>query len=86
VTNKKKNFKIEKFLNPKGHPSSGFVVAYHGKSPWKKKEEHTYLRIGDCHQIVSLHKTDYDTNEDFIKKLEQLETVIFKFKEHLKSL
>lgn len=82
-----KNFKLQEFLNPDDHPSSGFVVCYHGKSPWTKlkKRKYTYLRIGDCHQTVNLHKTDQDSTEDFIKKLKLLVSTINKFIAYLEK-
>jgi|688.fasta_scaffold211765_5 hypothetical protein len=79
-----KVFKTETWLNPKNHPSTGSVVCYHGKAPWKKhKKKLTFLQISDCSGSIRLHRTDYDTKEDFASKLENLEMAISEFRKYL---
>jgi len=82
------DYSDRKWLNPEGSPSTGSVTAYHGAPPWKqgrKKEMLTLLEIADCHGKVRLHRTDYDTAEDFISKMEKLRSVIDGFIAHLRK-
>ena len=46
----------------------------------------TVLEIADCHGKVHLHKTDNDTTEQFIEKMEALRNVIDEFIAHLRSV
>ncbi len=79
-------YKHHIILNPNNHPSSSSVVCYHGKSPWKKhKKKLTYLRISDCQMTVQLHRTDYDSKQDFVNKLKLLEETIRDFRLHLEK-
>jgi hypothetical protein len=82
----KRTFAIKKFLNPKDHPSTGTICAYHGASHWGKREEETYLSIGDCHVNARLHTTDKDGIKDFIKKLKIIRKVVDEFICFLESL
>jgi len=76
------------WLNPDGHPSTGSVVAYHGESPWDrdgKPDVMTILEISDCHSKVRLHRSEKDTLEEFVGKMETLRDVIDDFVAHLRS-
>lgn len=76
------------FLNKKESPSTGFVISYDGmvediegnEEPYRA----TFLKIGDCHTTVKLHKAYYDSMDDFIEKMEKLKDVIGGFIDHLK--
>ena len=61
-------------------------MTYDGQSPWAEKSRLTYLRISDCQGTIQLHKTDFDTDEDFCLKLETLEKVLRRFRKHLKRV
>ena len=77
-----------RWLNPDGHPSTGSVVAYHGEAPWrksKKRDEMTILEISDCHSKVRIHRSETDTREEFIGKMETLREVIDDFVCHLRQ-
>lgn len=77
-----------RWLNRDGHPSTGSVVAYHGESPWDrdgKPDVMTILEISDCHSKVRLHRSEKDTLEEFIEKMETLRDVVAKFVDHLRS-
>ena len=83
-----RGYSNRKWLNPNGHPSTGSVVAYHGESPWgcdEKPEMLTILEISDCHNKVRLHRSQKDTLDEFIEKMEKLRNVIDEFVTHLRS-
>ena len=80
-----KSFKISKDLNPSNHPSTGHVVAYAGKSPWKKGEKYTYFELSDCQNKIRLHLCRTDNIKDFIKKLKILHKVLGDFIKHLEK-
>ncbi|KKL98665.1 hypothetical protein LCGC14_1822220 [marine sediment metagenome] len=44
----------------------------------------TFIQISNCDHTIKFYKTDNDTMDDFIKKIEKLESVISEFKDHLK--
>jgi hypothetical protein len=74
-------YKTQTWLNPENHPSTGNVVCFHGKSPWeKRKKKLTYLQISDCNNSIRLHRTDFDSKEDFCIKLKLLESAIREFR------
>lgn len=83
-----KNYCKRAWLNPKNHPSTGSVVAYHGESPWLAdgQEFFTMLEVSDCHRKARIHRADKDSVADFIKKMEKLNKVITDFITHLKEL
>ncbi len=74
------------WLNDEDSPSTGNVVAYDGipefeEGPWHS----TFLKVSDCHNTVKLHKAEYDTLKDFVKKLKKLRGVIDDFIEFLET-
>lgn len=74
------------WLNGDDSPSTGSVVAFEGDIKWHNETIHSmFLEISDCCQSVRLHKSDNDTKEDFIHKMELLNTEIAMFIEHLKK-
>ena len=83
------NYSNRVWLNPHGHSSTGSVVAFHGEASWinsdGKPSVITVLEIADCHGKMRLHKTDNDTTEQFIEKMEALRNVIDEFIAHLRS-
>ncbi|MGD0331437.1 MAG: hypothetical protein ABSB40_13500 [Nitrososphaeria archaeon] len=83
-----KDYSKRQWLNVNDHPSTGSVVAYHGSSPWlqgKKRDMLTMLEVSDCHSKVRLHRTDVDSMEDFIVKMEKLSDVVNDFIAHLRG-
>jgi hypothetical protein len=77
------------WLNEESSPSSGSVVAYHGKPPWDndkwKDRDYMFLEVSDCNNKIRLHQTDNDTKEDFINKLKTLSSTIDIFLQYLES-
>lgn len=82
-----RGYSKREWLNPDGHPSTGSVVAYHGESPWDDggADTVTMLEISDCRHKVRLHRSEKDTLEGFIAKMEILRDVIDEFVTHLRS-
>jgi len=73
------------WLNGKNAPSTGALVAYHGKSPYGKGTTE-FLELSDCHSSVRLHRAKNDSRKMFIQKLKLLVRTINKFIKHLESL
>lgn len=76
------------WLNNLDTPSSGSVVCYHGISKYEEEKnnfEQLFLEIADCHYKIRLHKTVFETKQQFIDKLERLQTEIDLFIKHLKK-
>lgn len=68
------------WLNKTSSPSTGNVVAYDGNPEFSDGPYHSmFLRISDCHTSIRLHKSEYDTEKDFINKMKKLRTVIDEF-------
>jgi hypothetical protein len=79
-----KKYINRKWLNKKGSPSTGTVVAYAGPSPWNpKKETSIFFEVSDCHCSARLHKTTEDNMSDFIYKLRKLAKTANDFADHL---
>jgi len=78
-------YKDQKWLNKETSPSTGSYVAFHGPSPWGKKETMTFFEIADCNEKVRLHITPLDTKEDYICKLQLLIDGLSKFVEFLNA-
>lgn len=79
-------YKSQTWLNPLTSSSTGSVVCYDGtyKEP-SCSFQSTFIQISDWYSKVKLHKTDYDSMEDFIVKLKLLREDISKFIEHLEQ-
>lgn len=77
------------WLNKHDSSNTGSVVAFHGESSWKDEDGEfpldSMLEISDCHGKIRLHKTEKDTDQDFIDKLELLSKTINNFIYYLKD-
>lgn len=77
------------WLNDETTPSTGSVVAYHGISDnffkENEKNENLFIEIADCHSKARLHKTIYETREQFINKLRLLNSEIENFIKYLEK-
>lgn len=74
------------WLNSENSPSTGNVVAFDGETMWKgEKYRNTFLSISDCAVSARLHKTEDDTIDDFILKMESLRYEVSLFIEHLRQ-
>lgn len=74
------------WLNSNKTPSTGSVVAFHGRAKYpedKEPFENMFLEVSDCHVKARLHKTIFETREEFINKLRVLKHQIEQFIEHL---
>lgn len=72
----------KEFLNDEKSPSVGFIQGFLGtfhENNDKEDDISAWLRIGDCHQISCLHKTNFDTLEDFLKKMTKVRNFIDRF-------
>ena len=89
-TNKNKDtdscYKSLKWLNSNTSPSTGSLVCFDGTVKDNEGEfRSTFVEIKDCNRIVKLHRAEYDTIEDFVGKLEIIESEIHKFIEHFQK-
>ena len=74
------------WLNAANSPQTGNVVAYDGNLEFNDGLHHsTYLRIADCHSSIRLHKSEYDTEKEFIEKMKKLRDVIDDFISYLEN-
>lgn len=84
----KKNTKYvhREWLNDINSPQTGNIVAYDGDLEFNDGLHHsTFLSISDCHSTIRLHKSEYDTEGEFIKKMKKLRGAIDNFIEYLES-
>lgn len=68
------------WLNPEDSPSTGSIVCYDGIVEGEKR---SYIEIGDCYGKIKLHKAEYDTPEDFVRKLIVMRENLSNFIDHL---
>ena len=80
-----KTYQDRVWLNKHGNPSSGSVMAYHGPAPWDRKKTMSVLEVSDCHGKIRLHRSEMDSNNDFVRKLRKLAKVISKFADMIDS-
>ena len=74
------------WLNKEGSPSTGNIIAYDGGTTWKGEAiRNTFLSISDCNNSVRLHRIEDDTIDDFIEKMELLNSEIGEFITYLKQ-
>lgn len=75
------------WLNDEKSPSTGNAVAYAGNITRcdGKKEETMFLSIADCNVSARLHKSQDDTNQDFINKMKKLRNFIDDFIKYLEN-
>ena len=84
----KKNTKYvhREWLNDINSPQIGNIVAYDGDLEFNDGLHHsTFLSISDCHSTIRLHKSEYDTETEFIKKMKNFRGAIDNFIEYLES-
>lgn len=80
------NYVRRLWLNDETSPSTGSVCAYNGQAHWTKDDLKTsFLEVADCHCKVRLHKTEIDTNQQFIDKMIKLRNFIDDFINYLQT-
>jgi len=80
-----KTYNKRVWLNRPESYSSSNVFSFDGDVNWNgKMARSTFIQISNCDHTIKFYKTDNDTMDDFIKKIEKLESVISEFKDHLK--
>lgn len=65
------------WLNPESDYASGAVICYAGILD--NDSEYLYLELQDCNKKVRLHKTAYESKEDYLKKIKLLKEEIDKY-------
>lgn len=74
------------WLNRDSSPSTGSIVCYDGTVKYADEDEelpNTFIEISDCHGKIRLHRTYFDTKEDFVKKIDTLIGELNRFKYYL---
>ena len=66
-------FSKREWLNKEDSPSTGSIVAFDGLIKEEDGTEYrsTFLQVADCFGKVKLHKSCYDTIEDFVDKMKR---------------
>ena len=77
------------WVNSENSPSTGSVVAYHGPANWGNSKEDrkndTFFEVSDCHTRARLHRSRFETEEEFIKKMELVRDAAAEFIFYLKN-
>jgi hypothetical protein len=81
---KEKRISKRVWLNPDESSSTGSVVVYSGPAYWNKKKKTSFVEIADCLGKVRLHKSDLDTEKQFIEKVKLLRDTLDWFINELK--
>lgn len=70
-------------------PSTGDITCYDGLIIDQTGKEDDYesqsISISDCHTKVRLHRGSYDTEEDWLRKVQTLHDAIGRYREHLEK-
>ena len=83
---KKKAFAIQKFINPKNHPSTGNICVYHGVNHYNTDKIISCVSLSDCSHSITLHPIPKDSPTQWIAKLKIIRAVLDKFIIHLETL
>jgi len=74
------------WLNPNSSPSTGSVVCYYGKTPFKEgADPYVFLEVSDCNNSIRLHNSRGDSIEDFKKKVTKLRDELNRYLQFLES-
>ena len=76
------------WLNDRRSFSSGSVIAFHGPVDFggqRGVSTESYIEIADCHGKVRLHRANYDSRKDFVRKLRKLAAVASQFADALEK-
>jgi hypothetical protein len=66
--------------------STASIVCFDGQTKWKDKYiQNSFIEISSCSESIRLHKTDDETNEDFILKLQKINDDLQNYINYLKS-
>jgi hypothetical protein len=75
------------FLEADELPSTSTLVCYEGKPAWADKDRPDYrdkfVEIGNCHEKIRLHKTDLETDRQFLLKIALLRDELSEFLDYL---
>lgn len=77
------------WVNNEDTPSSGSLVCFDGVIQYDVKEapeRTTFAEFGSCHEKIRLHKTPWESNQDFIDKIERVYAELGHFLDHLKDI
>lgn len=70
-------------------PSTGDITCYDGViiDPSGKEEpyESQSITISDCHSRVRLHRGSYDTDEDWLRKVQTMHDALGRYRKHLEQ-
>lgn len=79
-------YKTSQWLNEDATSSTGSIVCCHTVYTDEKEQyESIFTEIADCHVKARLHKSQYESKQQFINKLELLQEEIEKFIRYLKK-
>jgi len=78
------------WVNPESSSSTGSIVAYHGPAHWGTSKDgerkvESFFEVADCQQKARLHRCNFDTMEEFIKKIEMVRDSAAEFVFYLKN-
>lgn len=84
---RKIGYNRREWLNNEQSASTGNVVAFDGVIHYNGKSIHkTFLQISDCNNSIRLHKTEDDSEQDFIDKMIKLRDTIDEFIQYLNAI
>ena len=79
-----KNYSKKEWLNPMQSYATSYVATFDGKIVNGGQKIHsTFLSISDCQKTVRLYKTEDDTFENYINKIDTIIKSLEDFKIHL---
>ena len=85
----KTRFNERTWLNDSSSPSTGAVVVYDGPATYAnssgKFDRIQFVEVADCHQSIRLHRTQFDTEKDFRKKIKRLKNALKRYLKQTKK-
>lgn len=77
-----------KWLNPPNSSSTGSIVCFSGLANWiddGKRPISRFIEIADCHSKIRIHQSQFETQEQYLKKVEVLKGELELYIEVLKK-
>lgn len=77
-----------KWLNPKRSSSTGSIVCFSGLANWSdegKRPVSRFIEISDCHNKIRIHQSQFETQGQFLSKVEILKEELELYIEFLKK-
>lgn len=80
-----KTYNVRTWLNKKSSASTGSLVCYYGPAHWDTNSVDMFVELASCHDKARLHKTQADTEAQYLAKIKKLRNELDLYIQHLET-